>query len=203
MNFIMSKPQISGFWARFKEKHPTVAQFLVFFVLSNGVTMLQMVLMPVFKGFFDTTALPNINFQVFPIGQNLDGSRYFIFNYGAGILSSGGGGGLAYFLAVQITLLIAQVINFFLQRNITFKSKGNLWKAAFWYLIAYIAITLVAGAAQGLYKTPIYNLMMNTWSMGKLGETIADVITMLINSAISFWVFFPIFKVIFKDKKEA
>lgn len=192
----------SGMWGRFKEKHPSVAQFIVFFVLSNGITLLQIVLMPVFRGVFDQTALVDTNFQVLPIGQNLDGSRYFVFNYGAGSISSNGGGGLAYFLAVQITLLIAQVINFFLQRNVTFKSDGNIWKAAGWYLIAYLAITLIAGALQGLYKAPIYNLLMNTWSMGKLGETIADVVTMIINSAVSFWVFFPIFKVIFKNKEK-
>ena len=28
----------------------------------------------------------------------------------------------------------------------------------------------------------------------------ADVVTMIINAAISFWVFFPIFKVIFKQE---
>ena len=37
--------------------------------------------------------------------------------------------------------------------------------------------------------------------MGSGGETIADVVTMIINAAISFWVFFPIFKVIFKQEK--
>ena len=36
--------------------------------------------------------------------------------------------------------------------------------------------------------------------MGAGGETVADVITMIINTAISFWVFFPIFKVIFKQE---
>ena len=36
--------------------------------------------------------------------------------------------------------------------------------------------------------------------MGAAGETVADVITMIINAAISFWVFFPIFKVIFKQE---
>ncbi len=29
----------------------------------------------------------------------------------------------------------------------------------------------------------------------------ADVITMLINSAVSFWVFFPIFRIIFKIRR--
>jgi len=188
-------------WERFKEKHPSIAQFLVFFILSNGVTVLQLVLMPVLRGIFDGTYLVNTPFQVFPIGSNVDGSQYFIFNYAAGsIAEDGTGGGLAYFLAVQITLAIAQVINFFAQRNITFKSNSSIGKAAFWYVLAYIVITLVAGGLQGLYKTPIYNLLMNWW--GDMGETVADIVTMFINSTISFWVFFPIFKVIFKQVPE-
>jgi putative flippase GtrA len=117
------------------------------------------------------------------------------------VAADGTGGGLAYFLAVQITLAIAQVINFFTQRNITFKSNSSIGKAAFWYVLAYIIITLTAGALQGLYKAPIYRFLIGT--MSAAGETLADIITMIINSAISFWVFFPIFKVIFKNKPEA
>jgi putative flippase GtrA len=114
------------------------------------------------------------------------------------IAADGTGGGLAYFLSVQISMAIAQVINFFAQRNVTFKSNSSVGKAAFWYILAYIIITLAAGALQGLYKAPIYTLLMNL--LGGVGETAADFITMIINSAISFWVFFPIFKVIFKNK---
>lgn len=199
-NKILSGP--IGFWAVFKEKHPNMAQFLVFFMLSNGVTILQMILMPVLKGAFELTSLGNTSFQVLQVGHNFDGSAYYVFNYAAGSLSSGGGGGLAYFLAVQVTLAIAQIINFFAQRNITFKSNSNIWKAAFWYVIAYIVISIGAAALQGLYKAPIYNLFMNTWNMGSAGETIADFITIIINCTISFWVFFPIFKVIFKREPE-
>jgi len=53
-----------------------------------------------------------------------------------------------------------------------------------------------------LYKAPIYNLLINTWNLGTTGERIADAITMIINSAISFWVFFPIFKLIFKNRTQ-
>ena len=189
-------------WVKYKGKHPNISQFIVFFMLSNGITVLQLVLMPVFKGAFEHTLLVNSNFQILRVGNNFDGSAYYVFNYAAGLISSGGGGGLAYFLSVQITLAIAQIINFFAQRNITFKSNSNIWKAAFWYVFAYIIISIGAAALQGLYKAPIYNLLMNTWRMGSVGETIADVITMIINSAISFWVFFPIFKIIFKTKPE-
>lgn len=189
-------------WRNFSEKHPGTAQFLVFFLLSNGITVLQMVLMPMLKSVFDMTPLVNTSFQIMQVGKNFDGSAYYVFNYPAGTIAAGGGGGLAYFLAVQITMAIAQVINFFAQRNVTFKSNSSVKKAAFWYVAAYIIITIGAAALQGLYKAPIYNLFMNTWGMGAAGETIADFITMIINCAISFWVFFPIFKVIFKNNPE-
>ena len=191
---------VKNWWINFETKHKSSAQFIMFLLLSNGVTVLQLALMPAFRSAFASTSLVDTNFQVFQVGTEVDGSQFFIFNYGAGpIAEDGTGGGLAYFLAVQITLLIAQVINFFAQRNITFKSNTSPWRAAMWYALAYVAITFLAAAAQGLYKAPIYELFMVTWGMGSTGETIADVITMIINSAISFWVFFPIFKVIFKQ----
>lgn len=193
------KGGLVGAWKAFEAKHPGLTQFLVFFLLSNGVTVLQMVMMPALKWAFQFTSLEGTAFQVLSVGTNLDGTPYYVFDYAAGSLASGGGGGLAYFLAVQITLGIAQVINFFAQRNITFKSKANVWRSAFWYLVAYLVISVGAAALQGWYKAPVYNLLMKTWALGSTGETLADFITMFINSTISFWVFFPIFKVIFKD----
>lgn len=193
---------IAAWWKRFGQKHPELSTFLTFFVLSNGVTVLQLALMPVFRWGFDTfTDLVNVDFQVLPVGSDVGGGRYYMFDYAAGALPDGGGG-LAYFLAVQITLLIAQVLNFFAQRNITFKSNTSPWVAAGWYALAYVVITFVAAAAQGFYKAPIYDLLINIWGWGHTGELIADVVSMIIYAAISFWVFYPIFKVIFRQKPE-
>ncbi|WP_103061486.1 hypothetical protein [Actinomyces qiguomingii] len=193
---------ITAWWHRFEERHETGSQFIVFFILSNGVTLLQLILMPLFRWIFGFTSLQGTTFQFLPVGSSA-GSPVYLFDYVAGpIQDDGSGGGLAYFLAVEITLLIAQVINFFAQRNITFKSNSSIWKAAFWYALAYVVITIVAAALQVLYKEPIYS-----WCKGTLGastgETVADVVTMIINAAISFWVFFPIFKVIFKRVPDA
>lgn len=188
---------LKRWWTAFEDKHTTAAQFIVFFILSNGITALQLVLMPVFKWLFVQMSLSNIPVQFLPVGVS-HGHTVYLFDYPAGVLQFGGGGGLAYFLAVEITLLIAQVINFFAQRNVTFKSNSSVGKAAFCYAIAYVVITVAAAALQVLYKDPIY-----AWSidkMGMTGETFADVVTMIINAAISFWVFFPIFKVIFKKE---
>ena len=186
-------------WKKFAGKYPTIAQFLVFFVVSNGVTVLQMILMPFIKSLFGMTNLVNTNFQILQCGS-VGGAPYYVFDYAAGAISEGGGGGLAYFLAVEIAMAVAQIINFFLQRNVTFKSNSSVAKAAFWYVLAYIIISIGAAALQGFYKDPIYNFFQNT--MGAAGVTVADIVTMIINCAISFWVFFPIFKVIFKQEEE-
>ncbi|MET4226125.1 hypothetical protein ABIC85_003387, partial [Oerskovia enterophila] len=41
--------RLRGWWSGFAERRPGLAQFLLFFVLSNGVTVLQLALMPAFK----------------------------------------------------------------------------------------------------------------------------------------------------------
>ena len=79
----------------------------------------------------------------------------------------------------------------------TFKSKSNPWIAALWYLIAYVTITLISAALLGLYKKPIFDFFGSTF------EWLANIIVVLINCSISFWVFYPIFKLIFpKEKSE-
>jgi putative flippase GtrA len=197
-----SNNKVVELWKKMKKQHPNIVQFLVFFIISNGVTVLQMVLMPLIKYIFGFTTLVSTTFQIIPAGHNLDGSIYYVFDYAKGAISSGGGGGLAYFLAVEITLLIAQVINFFLQRNVTFKSNSSIGKAAFWYFVSWVIISIGAAALQGLYKTPTYTFLIGKFGES-LGTTMADIVTMLINCIISFWVFFPVMKIIFKEKKNS
>ncbi len=87
-------------WRDFEAKRPGTAQFLMFAVFSNAVTVLQFVLMPALRAWFNSTDLVNQSLQLFPVGANVDGSQYFMFDFPAGEISDGGGGGLAYFLAV-------------------------------------------------------------------------------------------------------
>ncbi|ACZ20475.1 hypothetical protein Sked_05140 [Sanguibacter keddieii DSM 10542] len=188
-------------WGAFEERRPGLAQLIMFSLLSSGMTVLQLVLMPAIKWAFGTTSLIDTSFQLLEVAAASGDQPFYVFDYAAGALPLGGGG-LAYFLAVQITLLVAQVINFFLQRNITFKSNSNVWWAAFWYTVAYVVITFGAAVLQAFYKDPVYTLFMDTWGLGAGGEALADVATMLINACVSFWVFFPIFKIIFKQEPD-
>lgn len=195
----METKTIKLIWTNFEERHPGIAQFVMFFIVCNGVTVLQMILMPVFKWIFGFTPLVDLDFQVFQVGNNINGSPYYVFDYAGGAIENGGGGGLAYFFAVELTMAIAQIINFFTQRKVTFKSTGNVWRAAFWYVLAYVIITIGAAALQGVYKAPLYSFLIGALGNGT-GAAAADAITMLINCAISFWVFFPIMKLIFREK---
>ena len=36
---------LKRWWTAFEDKHTTAAQFIIFFILSNGITVLQLVLM--------------------------------------------------------------------------------------------------------------------------------------------------------------
>ena len=188
-------------WHAFYDRHPKGAQFFVFFLMSNIATFYQLILMPLLKAAFEQTTLVATSFQVWPISHNPDGSIYYIFDYAAGSIAKGGGGGLAYFLAVEVTLFTAQILNFFLQRKVTFKSRTSIPRAAMWYFIAWVLISLGASALQGLYKTPLYHLFISWWG-STTGTTLADFTTMQINAWLSFLVFFPIMRWIFKEKKE-
>ena len=54
---------------------------------------------------------------------------------------------------------MAQCINFPMQRNITFKSKGNVWYQIAWYVVAFVLITVINGGVQMVIYFPIYKII--------------------------------------------
>ena len=80
---------LKRWWNAFEDKHTTAAQFIVFFILSNGITVLQLVLMPAFKAAFAHTSLVDTAFQFLPVGVS-HGHTVFLFDYSAGSMSVGG-----------------------------------------------------------------------------------------------------------------
>ena len=101
-------------------------------------------------------------------------------------------GGVAYFLATFIPLILSQVVSFFQQRKVTFKSSGNIAWQAMWYFAAFLVITVGANALYGIYQP---------WLYSTLGEAIGGLIAAFLQCCIAFWVFFPIMKIIFPERK--
>ena len=77
------------------KQRSTLRQLLLFFVISNGVTVLQLALMPLLKHIFSLTALVQMPLQLFALGQRPAGVRIFLIDYAGGMVSEGGGGGAA------------------------------------------------------------------------------------------------------------
>src|SRR5699024_2673169 len=69
-------------WESFSLRHPELSKFAMFFIFSNGVTLLQLALMPIFRaGLNAFTSLAAVDFQVLPVGSDVDGSQYYMFDY--------------------------------------------------------------------------------------------------------------------------
>lgn len=55
-------------------------------------------------------------------------------------------GGLPYFCAYMIAMILGEVINFPIQRNVVFRSKGNLTRQIVWYVVAFCVITCIVNS---------------------------------------------------------
>ena len=108
------------------------------------------------------------------------------------------GGGLGYFISYEVGSFLAQCINFPLQRNITFKSKGNPVWQAMWYFIAWVVISLICNGFNNLWM-PI--------AQQYVAPAIYNLLVTFITGGVSMIIFFFVFKIIFPEgepeKKEA
>lgn len=186
-------------WAYFADKKPALSKFVItftlFFLISNLVTILQWVLLLFIPYMFgielagQVIAWPGTSYTLF--GENLS---FIIFGYP--VLRESGdviiGGGLGYFYALMIATFIAQCINFPMQRNITYRSKGNPWYQAMWYLIGWLGINLVIWIIIG---------NIAEWNRAFVGipREIMDLVNIVIQGGVAMVIFFFIFRIIFPD----
>ncbi len=99
--------------------------------------------------------------------------------------------GLGNFIAFEIATFLAQCINFPLQRNVTFKSKGNPVVQGIWYFIGWLGISIGVNAIWG-----IMNPIMMWWNWN---EVVIALIKTFITGGVSMAIFFFIFLIIFPD----
>ena len=168
-------------------------------------TVVQLVLIPVLQPILGSTSLVNVDLYLFgpigdpqtmttvtAVGQTVSGlNPYYVFNFTGGPVNTlvtrtlngiTGSylthGGVAYFLATFIPLILSQVVSFFLQRKVTFKSSGNIAWQAMWYFAAFLVITVGANALYRIYQP---------WLYSTLGEAIGGLIAAFLQCCIAFW----------------
>lgn len=188
-------------WAAFEEKHPKLSrwvyQIFYFFVFSMMVTVFQYLVftfMPglLGKGLAGTEFMwPQAKMHMFGVDFTWSLLGYNVLKDASGAVLIGGG--LGYFISYEAGSFLAQCINFPLQRNITFKSDGNICYQAWWYFIAWIVISLICNGFNNLWM-PIASEYVS--------PVVYNLLVTVITGGVSMIIFFFVFKIIFPEGEE-
>lgn len=186
-------------WGIFSETHPKMSKLLYqlfyFWVFSMSVTVFQY-LMFTFLPYLMGEKLAATEFMWPQIPINIAGYSYKwnILGYDIARNVAGEvviGGGLGYFLSYEIGSFLAQCINFPLQRNITFKSHGNVIYQAGWYLIAWVLISLFCNGINGLWL-PL--------AQAYFSPAVYNLLVTFITGGVSMVIYFFVYKIIFPEE---
>lgn len=151
--------------------HPTLWEFIKFNILSNCATVTNFVVMWICTGFVFRS------FSDRPF-------QFFIFNYTTpeSLMLCG-------FLSFLAATAAAQTVNFFVQKNLVFKSNADFGKAVPKFILLAVVLVILSAALPAYSQTLFVKLGV---SQG-LAPTLANIVNILMQVFISypamkFWV---------------
>lgn len=146
------------------KEHPDLWEFILFNILSNCATVTNFVVMWICTGFV-FKGLKDISFH------------FFIFDY-----TSAGSLMLCGFLSFLIATAAAQTVNFFVQKNLVFKSNAAFATAVPKYILLAVVLVIISAAL------PAYSqqLLIQIGTPTGLAPTLANVINILVQVVISY-----------------
>ena len=188
-------------WKRFETSYPKAAKWLYqifyFWVFSMSVTIFQYLFFT-FVPYLLGEHLAGMEFMWPQIPVHFAGIEYTwnILGYevvrdAAGAVTIGGG--LGYFISYELGSFLAQCINFPLQRNITFKSHGNILRQILGYLVAWVLISLFCNGINGLWL-PV--------AQAHFTPAVYNILVTFITGGVSMVIYFFAFKIIFPDSSK-
>ena len=155
----------------------TIWQFVKFIVVSLLAMIVQFVLLN--------------TLQLIPAIQALysEPFSWWVFIYPVAV------GGLGYFIVSNVANIVAQIVAFFVNKEKTFNSGANVAIA----LPIYIAFTIALILFSAWLNPTLKDLFLGfEWC----NETAAKNIATMICSALQFFLYFPVDKILFHKKKE-
>ena len=179
---------MANIWKNFAQKHPAAAKWIreggLFVIVSNVITVFKYLLLTFLPAAF--SFLPNVDFGFPGIDLTLFGEtfKWNIIGYDAAH------GGLPYFIAYMIAMVIGEVINFFIQRSFVFRSKGNMAYQALWYLLAFCVVTCIVNSINCIWVA-VAGMFVPGW-LYNIGTTV-------LNGGVSMVIFFFVNKIIFPE----
>jgi len=147
---------------KWKEKHETAWQFIMFNLMGSFTTIVDMGSFALF------------NFWIFTPYRDIAFSWWLI-DY------SVANGGLTAFLAFASSYAISQTFGFFIQRKTTFKANNNVAKSAVMYAVMVIIVYIIQLYIPTVVRASFVELMGNV-----IGDLAVKVLNMLISMLIKF-----------------
>ena len=154
----------------------TIWQFVKFIVVSLLAMIVQFVLLNTLNLI---PAIADLYSQDF---------AWWVFVYPVAV------GGLGYFIVSNVANIIAQIVAFFVNKEKTFNSGANVAVALPIYIIFTIALIFFSA-----WLNPTLKEVFVGWN---LEEAAAKNIATMICSAVQFFLYFPVDKILFHKKKE-
>jgi len=175
-------------WKKFAQSHPELAKWVreggLFVIVSNLITVLKYLLLQFLPAAFK--GLPMVDFgwpgkEITLLGETF---KWNILGYDTAH------GGLPYFAAYMVAMLIGEIINFPIQRNFVFRSKGKVGFQIMWYFIAFCVITCIVNSINCIWVAVA----------GKyVSSAIYNIGTTVLNGGVSMVIFFFVNKIIFPE----
>ena len=179
-----------NFWKAFETKYPRASKWVreggLFVIVSNAVTIFKYLILTFLPLAFAFMGSRDFGFPGTYLTLFGTEFRWYIIGYGAEQ------GGIAYFTAYMIAMLIGEVINFFVQRKWVFRSNGNILRQGAWYFFAFCIVTCVVNSV---------NCIWVAVAGGIVPGWIYNIGTTFLNGGVSMVVFFVVNKVVFNDRK--
>ena len=173
------------FWNTFAAKHPAAAKWVreggLFVIVSNLITVFKYLLLQFLPAAFSSLPVVDFGWPGIPVTLFGETFQWNILGYDAAH------GGLPYFCAYMIAMVIGECINFPIQRNFVFRSKGNLGKQIAWYVLAFCVITCIVNSINCVWVA-VAGLLVP--------DFIYNIGTTVLNGGVSMVIFFFVNKVI-------
>ena len=180
--------KLLNIWKNFEEKNPKLSKWIreggLFVIVSNLITVFKYLLLQFLPAAF--AGLPVVDFGFPGIDVTILGETFKWNIIGYDALH----GGLPYFCAYMIAMVVGEVINFPIQRSLVFRSKGKIAYQALWYFLAFCLITCVVNSINCIWIA-VAGLYVPSW-LYNIGTTV-------LNGGVSMVVFFFVNKIIFPE----
>lgn len=158
----------------FRDTHADMYEFIMFNILSNVATLVSFVVINLGNKVLFTN-YADVDFE------------FWVFDY------SVANGGLCMFLSFLLSYVLAQSVNFVVQRKVVFKSNSDFEKAVPIYIIMVVSMYFLCMYVQTIVVGPLMMIMDKT-----LAVNVSNIIVIIVQVVISY----PMMKFVIMPKNK-